>query len=317
MKISITLEAMFGMGWPLWKHYVSMLEDMGFAAIYRSDHFSVDNPPATDALELITSLAYLADHTKKVSFGSLVAPLSVRDPVMLARQAMSLNALSGGRMILGVGAGWHEGEHSRFGYPLGDIRTRLDRFSEGLEVISCLLRSEQPVSFQGRFYHLQDAAIFPRPKQTTRILVGGKGPRRILPLVARYADIWNDNGKNPEEFSKLNAHLDQLLLAAGRQPDDVKRTVMIPVLCSRNSQEFSRRAKKMHSVPMFASFTEDYLRGMLTSLGAILGTPGEVIEKMQMYANAGVDEFIIQWGTLHDIESLETIAREILPHFTS
>jgi alkanesulfonate monooxygenase SsuD/methylene tetrahydromethanopterin reductase-like flavin-dependent oxidoreductase (luciferase family) len=234
---------------------------------------------------------------------------------MLARQAMSLNALSGGRMILGVGAGWHEGEHNAFGYPLGDIKTRLDRFTEGMEVISCLLRSDQPVSFQGSFYHLQDAAIFPRPEQPTRILVGGKGRRRMLPLIARYADIWNDNGKKPEEFSRLNAQLDQLLLAAGRQPGDVKRTVMIPVLCSRNRQEFSRTAQKMQSVPMFASITEGYFRGMLTSLGAILGTPGEVIEKMQMYANAGVDEFILQWGTLHDIESLETIACEILPHF--
>ena len=90
MKVSITIEAMFGLTWPLWKRMVPQLEAMGFATVFRSDHFSLGTPPVTDALELITSLTYLAEHTQRVDFGSLVAPLSVRDPVMLARQALSI-----------------------------------------------------------------------------------------------------------------------------------------------------------------------------------------------------------------------------------
>ena len=148
MKISITIETEMGVTWPIWKQLTSILEDKGFHTIFRSDHFPSGNPPATDTLELITSLTYLADHTRRVNFGTLVAPLSFRDPVMLARQAMSLNDLSNGRMILGVGTGWAEEEHKQFGYNLGDTKTRLDRLDEGLQVISALLRDDQPVTLR-------------------------------------------------------------------------------------------------------------------------------------------------------------------------
>ena len=102
---------MMGLNWSLWKQIVAQVDTLGFSTIFRSDHFPLETPPVSDALELITSLTYLAEQTNKVDFGSLVAPLSVRDPIMLIRQAMALNDLSGGRMILGVGAGWVKEEH--------------------------------------------------------------------------------------------------------------------------------------------------------------------------------------------------------------
>ena len=132
MKVSITIETEMGMTWPLWKRIVPELEAMGLATIFRSDHFPLGVPGVTDSLELITSLTYLAEHTRRVDFGTLVAPLSFHDPVALARQAMSLNDLSDGRMILGLGSGWVESEHQVYGYTLGDIKTRLDRLEEGL-----------------------------------------------------------------------------------------------------------------------------------------------------------------------------------------
>lgn len=317
MKVSITIEAMFGANWPLWKQLVPRLEAMGFASIFRSDHFSLGAPPVTDALELITSLTYLADHTQRVDFGSLVAPLSVRDPVMLARQAMSLDELSGGRMILGVGAGWMEEEHNQFGYYLGDPKTRLDRLEEGLQVIANLVRREEPVSFQGRFFRLQEARLLPRPSRPTRILVGGNGPRRTLPLVARYADIWNCQIETAERFGELSARLDDLITAASRRPEDVQRAVMNPVLCYGSSEELQRRLDHIRMIPIFARASNDELLGMYQSMNCILGKPDEVIEKMQAYAQAGVEEFVITWFGVNDLEGLEVIASEILPNFSS
>jgi alkanesulfonate monooxygenase SsuD/methylene tetrahydromethanopterin reductase-like flavin-dependent oxidoreductase (luciferase family) len=317
MKVSITIEAMFGLTWPLWKQMVPQLEKMGFATVFRSDHFSIGTPPVTDALELITSLTYLAEHTQRVDFGSLVAPVSVRDPVMLARQAMSIDDLSGGRMILGVGAGWMEEEHTQFGYNLGDPKTRLDRLEEALEVITSLVRSNDPVSFQGRFFRLQEARLLPRPQQPTRIMVGGNGTKRTLPLVARYADIWNCQIETAERFQQLSARLDDLIIATGRAPDKVKRTIMVPVLCFHTPEELHNALNLIRMIPIFTGDSDEDILGMFASMHCILGGPEEVIRKMQAYSEAGVDEFVIQWIGLFDPDGLQTIASEILPNFAT
>ena len=146
MKISVTIEGMTGLTWPRWKRLTNAIEQLGFAAPVRSDHYTLTAPPDLDSLEMVVSLTYLATHSQRVHFGSLVAPLSFRDPIMLARQAMAIDDLSGGRMILGVGAGWLEREHTMFGYNLGDVSTRLTRCEEGLEVITRLIRSGDPVA---------------------------------------------------------------------------------------------------------------------------------------------------------------------------
>jgi alkanesulfonate monooxygenase SsuD/methylene tetrahydromethanopterin reductase-like flavin-dependent oxidoreductase (luciferase family) len=315
MKVSIMIEAAFGLTWPLWKQLIPILESMGFNAIFRSDHFPLGSPGATNALELITSLTYLADHTQRVNFGSLVAPASFREPVMLARQAMALNDLSGGRMVLGVGTGWNKEEHRDFGYELGDVKTRADRFAEGLEVISCLMREEQPVNFQGQFFHLHDAHLLPRPQQPTRILVGGNGPKRTLPLVARYADLWNCQIASVETFRDLSAQLDQHLLAIGRKTEDVKRTVMNPILAWQTKQEFNQMMNLVHQIPIFRDLPEQGLSGMITSMNGCMGSPEQVVEFMQAYEDAGVDEFVISWILLENWTGLEILAKEVLPHF--
>jgi alkanesulfonate monooxygenase SsuD/methylene tetrahydromethanopterin reductase-like flavin-dependent oxidoreductase (luciferase family) len=290
---------------------------MGFSTVFRSDHFPIGDPPATDALELITSLTYLAEQTRRVDFGSLVAPVSVRDPVMLARQAMSIDDLSGGRMILGIGAGWLESEHTRFGYNLGDLKTRMDRLEEALEVITSLVRSEDPVSFQGRFFRLEKARLLPRPQHPTRILVGGNGPKRTLPLVARYADIWNCEIETAEHFQGLSARLDDLIIATGRSPSEVKRTIMLPVLCFRTPGELQNILNLIRSIPIFAEDSDEDILGMYDSMHGILGGPDEVIRKMQAFSEAGADEFVIQWFGLNDLDSLWTVASEILPNFAA
>ena len=221
-------------------------------------------PPDIDSLELIVSLTHLAGHSQRLHFGPLVAALSFRDPRILARQAANIDDLSGGRFILGVGAGWQEREHTVWGFDLGDIPTRMARFEEGLQVITQLLKSDQPVTFEGQFYQLREATLLPRLARRggPPILIGGSGPKRTLPLVARFADIWNSIFLTPEQFSERSKQLDDLIQAAGRKPGDVKRSIMLPP--------------------------------------PDLDTPGALRRQLDEYNAVGADELMFQWLNLDE-----------------
>ena len=326
MQVSITVEAQEGLTWPHWKRFVTEVENLGYAGLFRSDHF----PGNKAALELVVSLAYLADHTQRLHFGSLVAPLSFRDPAMLARQAAALDDLSDGRMVLGLGAGWVEQEHQVWGYQLGDISTRSARFKEGLEVITQLLRSDEPITYEGRFFQLHKARLLPRPQRLggPPILIGGNGVRRTLPLVAHYANIWNVFHLTPDTFRERSTVLDNLLGQAGRQPNEIKRTMIALVFCGRNETELKRRADFAYRnwVPEltdqpFDSLLEalsNMLGPFLKSVGAtfspIVGQPDNVVQQIRAYAEAGVEELILQWFDVDDIEGLQMYAESILPH---
>lgn len=309
------------MTWPLWRRLVPKVEELGFANLYQSDHFTIWDPPDLDSLEMVVALTYAADHTSRVNIGPLVAPLSIRDPVMLARQAAALDDLSGGRLILGVGAGWIVREHAVFGYDLGDMPTRFARFAEALEVMTGLLRDEDGVTYSGRFFTLKDAVLLPRPhrRHGPPILVGGSGPKRTLPLVARYADIWNctqgPGRASPGQFQELCEQLDALIKAEGRAPADVRRTVVVMSFLARDSAEFERRTRWVRArIPMFGSVALDALPAVLReTVGAFVGTPEELIEEIRGFAAAGADEVIFQWTGLDDDEGLEVLAEEILP----
>src|SRR5438093_9459687 len=182
VALSVQIEIGDGLTWERWKRIVSLVDRLGYRGLYICDHFYAgDGYP--DSIEINLAFAYLATQSARLEFGSLVAPVSFRDPRFLVRQAMHLDNLSGGRMILGVGAGWMEREHNAFGYELGDKRTRMDRLAEALDVMSLLNRNQEPVSFQGKFYRLDEAKILPRAARPggVRIMVGGSGPKRTMP----------------------------------------------------------------------------------------------------------------------------------------
>jgi len=235
---------------------------------------------------------------------------------MLARQAMAIDDLSGGRMILGVGAGWLEREHTMFGYKLGDVPMRFARLEEGLNVITKLIRSTEPVNFDGSFFQLREAHLLPHPQRITPVMVGGIGPKHTLPLVARFVDIWNCFGKAPEVFRERSSLLDQLALENGRHPRDIVRTVMHPVICWRDTTEREcRLAQLRREGAPFSGMSNDEIVGMLQNyLGAILGTPENVIEQMRAYAAAGAEEMMITWWGLDDIEGLEILAENVTPY---
>src|SRR5512136_3198336 len=152
MDIAIMIEGQNGLNWPRWQRIARAVESLGFAGLFRSDHFTNGSPPDLDSLELWTSLTWLAGHTARIAFGPLVSPVSFRDPRMTARIARDVDDLSGGRLTLGLGAGWQEREHTNFGYDLLDLPGRFARFQEALKVVTRLLRSAEPVSFAGQYY---------------------------------------------------------------------------------------------------------------------------------------------------------------------
>ncbi len=270
--ISIQIEGQNELTWPRWQRMVEAVEELGFAGLFRSDHFTNAGPPDKESLEAIVSLAYLADRSQRLRFGPLVSPLSFRDPRILARQAAALDDLSGGRFILGLGAGWQEREHTLFGFELGDIPTRMDRFEEGLQVITRLLKSDEPVTFEGRFFRLDGATLLPRPARPggPPILIGGGGLKRTLPLVARYADIWNGVYLPLQDVRERSRRLDELLQAVGRKPTDVRRSIMMPP--------------------------------------PDLSAPDVLRRQIDEYGAAGVDELIFQWLALDDLDGLRAFA---------
>ncbi|HEU0116934.1 MAG TPA: LLM class flavin-dependent oxidoreductase [Thermomicrobiales bacterium] len=315
VELSIAVEGLFGLDWPAWKRLVRAVEDLGFVGLYLADHFVPPEPPAYPSLDLIVALAYAADQTARVRFGPLVAPLSYRDPVLLARQMAALDELSGGRLVLGVGAGWMEREHAMFGYDLGNAPTRMDRLEEGLAVITRLLRAEGPVSYDGRFFRLREA-VLPGPRRPggPPVLVGASGPRRGLPLVARYADVWNAQQLTPDELRERSAELDRLLRHAGRQPSDVRRTFNAPIVCGRTPAELEDRVRGFRRYADWATLSlEELLAKVREWFVPFIGTPEEVVAQIRAYEAVGIDEVTLQWLAVDDIEGLAVLAAEALP----
>ncbi len=301
MDIAIMIEGQDGLNWPRWQRIAQAVEELGFAGLYRSDHFTNAGPPDKDSLELWLSLAWLASHTTRIEFGPLVTPVSFRHPAFTARIGAQVDDLSGGRLTLGVGAGWQEREHTAFGFDLLPLAERMDRFEEGLEVISRLLRSDGPASFQGRTYRLHEAVLLPRPQRPDGppILIGGNGPRRTLPLVARYADEWNAVYIPPTRFIELSARLDSLLIEQNRPASAVRRSLMTGLFFGRDEAEL--RAKLENRDP-----------ASLRERGVIVGTPNEVLEQLNTLALAGVQRVMLQWLALDDLAGLEALAEAVL-----
>ena len=315
--ISIMIEGQLGLNWPRWQRLVETVDGAGYAGLFRSDHFMPPRPPVQDALELIVSLTYLADHSQRLHFGPLVAPVSFRHPAHLARQAAALDDLSGGRMILGLGAGWMEREHAAFGFPLGDVPTRMARLEEGLEVVTRLLTSDEPVNYDGQFLQLQEAQILPRPARPggPRILIGGNGPRRTLPLAARYATIWNAIALSAGAFQERSAQLDTLLTEGGRAPGDVQRTMMTLLFFGTDGAALERSlAAGAQLNPAVAGRTQaEQIAFWRDERHALVGTPDEVGEQIAALAAAGVEEVMVQWLDLDDLAGLEAFAATVLP----
>ena len=272
IDIAIFLEGQNGLNWDNWKRIAHATEDLGFAALYRSDHFTNMNPPDKDSLEMWISMAWLADNTSRIEFGQLVSPISFRNPIFAARMGKDVDDLSGGRFILGLGAGWQDHEHEKFGFDLLEMGPRFDRFEEGVEVVYRLLKQEQPATFSGKYFELNEAELLPKPQRKggPPILIGGRGRNRTLPLTARFADEWNGGFRPANVFGSLNRHLDELMEDRG--------------------------------------YTEE----SWTKFGVIAGSGQEVADRITQVEEAGAQRIMLQWLDLEDIDALEALAKAVL-----
>ena len=303
LEIAIMIEGQNGLTWPRWQKIAQLVEDAGFAGLFRSDHFTNSNPPDLESLELWTSLTWLASKTRRIEFGPLVTPFSFRHPVHTARIASAVDDLSNGRLILGLGAGWNEREHHLFGFDLLEPDARFERFNEGMEVVTRLLRSDEPVTFEGQFYQLRGATLLPRPQRRggPKILVGGNGAKRTLSYVARYADEWNCVTLTPQEFTDMNTKLNDMLNASGRKPESVRRSMMTG--CVFGKDDASLRAKIALRGRSLEQLQQD---------GMVAGPISAVKEQLQELEQAGLQRIMLQWLDLDDVESLEVLAKGVL-----
>jgi F420-dependent oxidoreductase-like protein len=301
--IAVMIEGQNGLNWHRWQKIAHTVESLGFAGLFRSDHFTNSNPPDRDSLGLWTSLTWLASHTERIEFGPLVTPMSFRHPVFTARMARDVDDLSGGRLTLGVGAGWQEREHDLFGFDLLDLGPRFDRFEEGLQVIVRLLRSGEAATFKDDFYELEGAALLPRPvrKDGPPLLIGGNGPKRTLPLAASFADEWNGVFIGPDRYRELNQRLTDLLQHNGRDPGEVRRSVMTGLVFGRDQRELD-------------SYLETYEKPAeaLKSDGVIVGMDADVKDQIEAYAQAGAQRIMLQWLDLDNLDGLEALAQALL-----
>jgi alkanesulfonate monooxygenase SsuD/methylene tetrahydromethanopterin reductase-like flavin-dependent oxidoreductase (luciferase family) len=231
----------------------------------------------------------------------MVTPVSFRNPVVTAWTAAAIDDLSAGRLHLGLGAGWQEREHRAYGFDLLEVGPRFARFEEALEVVTKLLRSDTPSVFDGEYYHLEDALMLPKPNCSggPPIVIGGNGSRRTLPLVARFANEWNAVYATAERFAGLSRQLDDLLSAAGRPADSVRRTLMTRVVVGNTEVEAVRKADD----------EVDALRGR----GVLIGSPEQIVDGLGQLAEVGVQRVMAQWLDMDDTDGIELLASRVLP----
>lgn len=303
LEIALMIEGQNGLTWSHWQKIVRMAEDLGFVGLFRSDHFTNSSPPDLDSLELWTSLTWLAGNTNRIEFGPLVTPFSFRHPVHTARMAAAVDDLSPGRLVLGLGAGWNEREHRLFGFDLLEPKARFDRFEEGMQVVTSLLQRDEPVTFGGQYYQLRGATLLPRSRRPggPKILIGGSGIKRTLTYVVRYASEWNCSGRLPDDFARLNNRLNEMLVAGGRDPGSVKRSMMIGCVFGRDDAALNRK------INFYGRTLED-----VQQRGVVAGSLSAITEQLEALEAAGVQRIMLQWLDLDDLESLEALAKGIL-----
>jgi F420-dependent oxidoreductase-like protein len=283
-------------------------DGLGFDSAWVYDHFipifgNQDGP----VLEGWTALAALAAETTRLRIGVLVTGNAYRNPALLAKMATTVDQISHGRLVLGIGAGWFERDHTAYGFPFGTARERARKLDEALQVITKLWTEDHP-SFAGKFYRLEKAPFAPSNVQRPHppIVIGGQGKRWIVPLVARYGDGWNAvSGVTPDGIRERRQIIEQECKRIGRTPCPTDVSVLLPLV----------------------AITDIPLAGPVVRLGAralvkkevaqsiLADSPGAIRERIRAYAEAGASEIILSLRPPFDRSLLRRFAQEIMPAF--
>jgi alkanesulfonate monooxygenase SsuD/methylene tetrahydromethanopterin reductase-like flavin-dependent oxidoreductase (luciferase family) len=252
MKIGVQLpEVERPVAWAEMREITLAVEGCGFDSVWMGDHllYRHDDGVSRGPFEAWTGLAAIAEMTERVEIGPLVASTSFHSPAMLAKKAATVDEISGGRLILGLGAGWNEVEYRAFGFPYD---RRVDRFEEAFTIIRTLIR-DGSIDFEGRFYRVEESELVPRARRDMKLLVGSRGPR-MLAITVPHVDMWNtwyvDYDNDPERIGPLLEALDDICRDVGREPRSLERTAAVYVQLPRGSGRSPGSAKRSPTPPI-------------------------------------------------------------------
>lgn len=306
MEFRIFTEPQLGASYDTLLAVAKAIEDLGFDAFFRSDHYLTMGtasglPGPTDAW---LTLAALARETTRIRLGTLVTAATFRLPGPLAISVAQVDVMSGGRVELGIGAGWYEEEHRAYGIPFPGVNERFDRLEEQLAVITGLWQTPagSTVSFPGPHYPIVDSPALPKPVQQPYppIIIGGKGPTRTPRLAARYANEFNMAFVAPEAYAIQHGHVVDACRAVDRDPSTLIWSAALTVCCGRTEAEVARRAAAIGR-------DLDELRANTAA-----GTPDEVRSKVKQFTDLGVTRVYFQVLDLHDLDHLALLAETFL-----
>jgi F420-dependent oxidoreductase-like protein len=274
MRLCVMIEGQEGVTWEDWLALGRASEELGFDALFRSDHYgTVVSEEELGSLDAWATLAALAAVTSRIRLGTLVSPATFRHPTVLAKNAVTVDHISDGRVEVGLGAGWNEAEHVRYGFPFPPLRERMDMFAEQLEVIHRQWAAE-PFSFEGERYQLTDSDPRPKPVQQPHpnLIVGGSGRPRSVALAARWGDEYNTLSTDPDELRALGERIAAACVRHERDPLPLSVMMRIPE-----------------------------------------GTPDDVVRQLTALAEAGVERVMLQHLDHRDLDVLRVIAEEVAP----
>jgi F420-dependent oxidoreductase-like protein len=307
MQLRIFTEPQQGAAYETLLRVARAAEDLGFDAFFRSDHYlrigDVSGLPGpTDAW---ATLAALARETSRIRLGTLVSSAMFRYPGPLAITVAQVDQMSGGRVELGLGAGWYAAEHAAYGIPFPAIGERFARYEEQLEVITGLwdIPDGGAFSFSGKYFTVVDSPALPKPVQRPRppLIVGGIGARRTPRLAARFADEYNVPFGSLDDTAAAFGRVREACAAAGRHETSMIYSAAQVVCCGRSQAELDRRAAAIGK-------KADDLAG-----SGLAGTPDEVAKKIGKFAQLGAEHIYLQVLDLQDLDHLELLATEVLP----
>lgn len=309
VAFGLQIEPQFGFTYAGVRDLANLCESAGFNSLWCSDHFFLDGQSEErNCWECWTMLAGLAVETRTLRLGSLVTCVSYRSPALLAKIAASVDAMSGGRLEFGIGAGWKKVEYDAYGIPFPSARERVDRLAEALPLVKRLW-TEPRVTYQGRYYQVQDAVSAPKPAQRPHppVWVGGSGPR-VLDIAARHADGVNiNNVSSPEQYQQRLEALRAACLRHGRDVDSIRKSHFAWVIVAPTRGEVDRLVAQ---AARDLGRTEEEVRARFAGF---TGTPEEVAESFRAFMALGVEQFMLAFPYGTEAASVRLVADRVLP----
>jgi F420-dependent oxidoreductase-like protein len=313
MRVCLMIEGQEGVTWEDWVALAESCEHAGFEALFRSDHYtSMFNESTHGSLDAWATLSGLAALTSTLRLGTMVSPATFRHPSVLAKMVVTADHISGGRVELGLGAGWFEREHRGYGFPFAKTSTRMKVLAEQLEIVHGQWTSED-FNFAGEHYAIKSLNALPKPVQSPHptLIVGGAGKKGSVDLAARWADEYNTVGPTPEKCSELREDLDEACRRHGREPSSLPLSVMTSCIIGADQSEFLERVRGVLKVTNNGDSPGDYVRENRTR--KVLGTTDEAIDSLQGYQAAGVERVMLQHMLHRDLDMVKQLGRLVIP----